>query len=119
MIDYNLTQNTVTISIDEFRDFVYDSQRLNYLERAGVSGWEGYEHAMEEFDNDRDYSLYELTVLAFNIANDEDANDYELGVAYQWLQHMKQRYKMSVGDWCAIMPDLEEQLKAIAAKEGH
>lgn len=117
MEDYNIDKGTVTITIDKFRDLVFDATRFRYLQRWGVDCWEGYDEAMSEFVSDRDYSMDELTAAALGMMQDEERDDYELMVASEWLHYLPLCHKMKAAEWAAIMRDLEDQLKAIIEKE--
>lgn len=113
MEDYNIDKGTVTITIDKFRDLVFDSTCLHCLQRHGVGHWEGYDKAMNAFFNNHDFSFDELTVTALAIMQDEERDDYELMVASEWLHYLPLCRKMEAAEWAAIMRDLEDQLKAI------
>ena len=117
MEDYNIDKGTVTITIDKFRDLVFDSTCLHCLQRHGVGHWEGYDTAMNAFFNHRDFSFDELTVTALAIMQDEERDDYELMVASEWLHYLPLCRKMEAAEWAAIMRDVETQLKAIIKKE--
>lgn len=117
MEDYNIDKGTVTITIEKFRDLVFNSTYLHYLQCYGVSHWEGNNEAINAFINKHDFSFDELTVAALAIMQDEESGDYELMVASEWLHYLPLCRKMEAAEWSAIMRDLEDQLKAIIEKE--
>ena len=41
---------TITISMNEYKSLVHDSEFLDCLSACGVDDWEGYEHAQEMMD---------------------------------------------------------------------
>lgn len=44
----------ITISKKYFDDLVDDQNLLNALQNAGVDNWEGYDYAMEEYQEGKD-----------------------------------------------------------------
>lgn len=42
--------NTIAIPADEYEELVSDSKFLQALRNAGVDNWEGYEFAIDEFN---------------------------------------------------------------------
>lgn len=97
MYDYDIPERTVTLTFDEYRDLVTRTHSAA----------------------DADLSFNDLDVFAFTLMEDEDRSDYELSVAMEWL-HYRCKPIEKVGEWCAIMRDLEYQLKRIykTFKEG-
>jgi len=47
-----MSQETVTISKDEYEELVEDVKFLRCLEAYGVNNWDGYEAAQEDFSNE-------------------------------------------------------------------
>lgn len=59
--NFNLLQNKVqeieqniTISLKEYEQLCDDELMLNALEGAGVDNWEGYEYAIESYNNSKE-----------------------------------------------------------------
>ena len=44
-----MSEDTVTIPIEEYEELQEDQNFLNALRAAGVDNWEGYEIALENF----------------------------------------------------------------------
>lgn len=44
-----MSEQTITITVEEYEALLQDSAKLNCLEGAGVDNWDGYDWAMEEF----------------------------------------------------------------------
>lgn len=42
----------VTISYEEYEELLADSKLLNCLLNAGVDNWDGYDFALEEYNDD-------------------------------------------------------------------
>ena len=45
-----MEEKTITITEKEYRSLKRDSQFLTCLEGAGVDNWQGYDYAVEMFD---------------------------------------------------------------------
>lgn len=45
-----MSEETVTITKEEYEELLRDSKILNNLYAAGVDCWEGYSYAFEDFD---------------------------------------------------------------------
>ena len=43
---------TITFTLKEYEDLVYDRRVLRALEASGVDNWEGYEDAMSELSEE-------------------------------------------------------------------
>lgn len=43
------TENTITITLKEYRELLKDSRKLAALEAGGVDNWEWYSESLEEF----------------------------------------------------------------------
>ena len=110
MYSYDTSEKTVTLTINEYADLVYDSAKLAALDSWGVSDWSGYEPCMRDFSEKSSHTMDEHDIIAFSIMNDKDASDYACSVAYEWLQMRCKPIPNKVGEWCAIMRDLEFQL---------
>lgn len=46
-----MDEETITISLEEYQDLRRRSKFLFCLEAAGVDNWDGYDYALEEFQN--------------------------------------------------------------------
>lgn len=113
MRTYDIPEGTVTLTINEYADLVYDSAKLEALISWGVSEWDGYEPCMRDFCEHLSHTMLEHDIIAFRIMNDEEASDYACSVAYEWLQMRCKPIPDKVGEWCAIMRDLEFQLERL------
>ena len=46
-----MDKETITIPLEEYQDLQESSKFLSCLEAAGVDNWDGYDYALEEFQN--------------------------------------------------------------------
>jgi hypothetical protein len=53
----NKETETVTIGKKLYDELVNDSKLLAFLEGAGVDNWDGWDYAMEEFNNAKDSEI--------------------------------------------------------------
>ena len=117
MKDYNLSDNTVTLSVEEYTDLVTNAGQLRVLRTHGVDNWIGYSDAMHDFmRGDTKLSFNELDAFALLLLQDETASAYARQIAVQWLQqelNFSNHEMEHVGEWVAITRDLEEQLMRI------
>lgn len=107
MYDYDIPERHVTLTFDEYRDLVADASLYHALKNAidpDKFAEIAYYHC-----SDTNLNFYELDLFAFSLMEDEDGDDYELSVAYQWLQHRCETPKQ-LDTWCTIISDLAEQL---------
>lgn len=51
-----MTDETVTLSKEEYDNLCARDEWLSYLEAAGVDNWEGYNYAMEMRDEEKDHA---------------------------------------------------------------
>lgn len=47
-----MSEENITITLKEYKRLRKDSYILGLLEGAGVDNWQGYDFALEEFDED-------------------------------------------------------------------
>ena len=117
MTNYNISEGTVTISIDEYRDLITLASKHFHLQQYGLADWDWYEDAMREYLRSDEYTMDELNAGALGIMQDENAPDYNLYVASEWLHYVLRQDEMKDAEWCAIMRDLEKQLIPLIKKE--
>lgn len=118
MHTYDTSEGTVTLTINEYADLVYQASKVEALIACGCDKLPEVQEAMLRLmHQDLPFSMQELDVVAFRIMEDEEASDYILSVAYEWLQMRCKPIPDNVAEWCAIMRDLEDQLTRIAHED--
>ena len=113
MLSYDPTAETVTLSLREYHDLVCDATFYRYLINGGVDNWDGYEIALRDyFKRTAPMTDWEADLCALELMCDEERNDYELSVAYEWLQA---RCKPNLAS-LERLAELRDELRAIEDK---
>lgn len=87
MHSYDPTAETVTLSLREYHDLVCDATFYRYLVYGDVCRWDGYGAALKNyFKRTAPMTDWEADLCALELMCDEERSDYELSVAYEWLQ---------------------------------